>query len=247
MATVFYFTSTGNSLYVARRIAKEIDAKVFPMREAYSVCDDDVVGLVFPNYFWSVPRIVRSFIAKLRLVNCEAYVFAVIACGDPRIGVTGMLNKLLKSKGIALSYAERIITVSNYLPKHDSNDSEGLRQITEEKLRGIIRRIKNRETTAVGSCFSALSSAIAFKFCPGADSDRDFTISVACNGCGICAKVCPAENIVIEEKRPSFLHRCEHCLGCLHNCPAEAIDWKHKTQGKKRYRHPEVSLDDLCL
>ncbi len=51
----------------------------------------------------------------------------------------------------------------------------------------------------------------------------------------------------MKSERPSFLHRCEHCLGCLHNCPAEAIDWKHKTEGKKCYRHPEVSLDDLCL
>jgi ferredoxin len=247
MATIFYFTSTGNSLYAARRIADEIDAKVLPMREEYSVCGDDVVGLVFPNYYWSVPRIVRRFISKLRLSNRSAYVFAVITCGDPRVGVTGMLDKLLKAKGIDLAYAERLITVSNYLPKHDSNASEHLQKKSESKLNEIIRRIKGRETKPAHSAWSVLSSAIAFKFCPGVDSDRDFTVSGACGGCGVCARVCPAGNIVMEGRRPSFRHSCEHCLGCLHNCPAEAIEWNHKTEGKKRYRHPSITLEDLCV
>ncbi len=53
MATIFYFTSTGNSLNAARRIAEAINAQILPMREEYAVCDDDVIGLVFPNYYWS--------------------------------------------------------------------------------------------------------------------------------------------------------------------------------------------------
>ena len=247
MATIFYFTSTGNSLNAARRIAEEINAKVLPMREEYAVCDDDVIGLVFPNYYWSVPRIVQRFISKLKLINSSAYVFAVITCGDPRIGAIGIVHRLLKSQGIILTYAERLVAVSNYLPKHESNASEQLFQKTEEQLRGIIRRIRSQELNKTNSCWSVLSSVIAFKFCPGEDSDRSFTVSDACSGCGLCERVCAVGNIIMKSERPSFLHRCEHCLGCLHNCPAEAIDWKHKTQGKKRYRHPEVSLDDLRL
>jgi len=49
----------------------------------------------------------------------------------------------------------------------------------------------------------------------------------------------------MEAGKPQFQHQCEHCLACLHNCPARAIDWKDKTQGKARYRNANVSLDEL--
>lgn len=54
--TIFYFTSTGNCLYVAKRIGgnlysipKLMQAKTFKFK-------DDVVGLVYPTYGFGMPN-----------------------------------------------------------------------------------------------------------------------------------------------------------------------------------------------
>jgi len=61
----------------------------------------------------------------------------------------------------------------------------------------------------------------------------------------ICQKICPAANIEKAEGKPIFQGKCEHCLACLQNCPVCAIDWKNKTQGKDRYRHFAVTINDM--
>ncbi len=244
MASIYCFSSTGNSLYTAKRIAEEIGAAVLPMTTENSVCDDDVIGFVFPVYFWGLPRIVSRFIAKLQINLKDAYVFSVVTYGGSGPDVSGLTNKLLQAKGVRLNYGGSLNTVTNYVPEYTVNDSEARRIKTEAELERMIVRIKNRESNHLPS-FTAINSFIN-RFCPSEDSDRHFSVSPNCTGCGTCQKVCPVGNIVMENDRPQFLHRCEHCLGCLHNCPAAAIDWKSKTKGKKRYRHPEISLEELA-
>ena len=44
---------------------------------------------------------------------------------------------------------------------------------------------------------------------------------------------------------PVWQHRCTECLGCLHICSDEAIDYGGKTKGRKRYRHKDIAPKDL--
>ena len=78
-------------------------------------------------------------------------------------------------------------------------------------------------------------------------SDRDFWATDACTECGICKKVCFVENIELRNGKPAWLHHCQHCMACLQWCPAEAIQYKKNTQGRKRYHHPGVSAQDIML
>ena len=242
MATIYCFTSTGNSLYAANKIAGEIEGEVLPMLGA-TVCDDDVIGFVFPNYFWGLPRMVERFAENMRIVNENAYVFAVITCGGPAPNTLGPLKIILKRKNIRLSYGAKLRSVTNYLPGYEANDSETLRGRVERKIDLIAKSVANRKKNRIGTM--TFPNKQIHKFYPNEDCDKDFTIAPSCNGCEVCQKVCPAGNIVIKAGRPDFKHKCEHCLACLHNCPAIAIDWKDKTQGKERYRNVNVSPDDL--
>ena len=243
MATIYCFTSTGNSLYTANKIADGIGAKVLPMREGPALCEDDVIGFVFPCFFWGAPRRVERFVEGLRITNKDAYVFAVYNCGGPVFGVLGALKKILKSKDIRLRFCARIISVTNYLPEYDAKDSEVLRRRVEARVRRITEAIRSRKTNWIPAI--TLMNRLISKAYPDESCDRYFTVAPSCNGCGICRDVCPAGNIVMEEEKPGFQHKCEHCLACLHNCSACAIDWKNKTQGKARYRNAEVSLGEL--
>ena len=56
---IYYFSGTGNSLYVARHLADALGERLCPMTFPAST-DDKVIGLVFPVYGWGIPNVVEK-------------------------------------------------------------------------------------------------------------------------------------------------------------------------------------------
>jgi Pyruvate/2-oxoacid:ferredoxin oxidoreductase delta subunit len=51
-----------------------------------------------------------------------------------------------------------------------------------------------------------------------------------CNGCGLCAKYCPNQAIVMKGAKPRFpfwTHRCEACMRCMGYCRPHAVEAGH--------------------
>jgi ferredoxin len=243
MATIFCFSSTGNSLYVAKKIAEKTGGKITPMNTDPGMIKDDVIGFVYPVYFWRLPRMAQRFIENLRIENKDVYIFAVNTYGGAAPGVNNQINKLLITKGQNLNYDAKVKLVDNYIPMYHPKDSPSLQQKAEEKIAKIAEDISRKENSKIFK--DTFLNNISFKGMPGEDCDKHFRISDSCNGCAVCQKVCPAGNITIEGGKPAFHHHCEHCFACLQNCPLLALEWKEKTKGKKRFRKDGVSLDEI--
>jgi len=87
---VFYFSGTGNSLYVAKRIAKTNNEELVSIaslltREKeiyeYQLKENEVIGFVYPIYAWSPPKQVLEFVEKLKLSNYKNnYIFSIATC-----------------------------------------------------------------------------------------------------------------------------------------------------------------------
>jgi ferredoxin/flavodoxin len=75
-------------------------------------------------------------------------------------------------------------------------------------------------------------------------TDKSIGVDEKCNGCGICARVCPVGNIIIKNEKPEFQHRCEMCFACDEWCPTDSIHHWSRENGVK-YHHPEVSVANL--
>ncbi len=55
----FYFTSTGNSMYVAKSIGGDLYSIPQMLKEGKDAFRDEVIGFVLPCYAFGVPRIVK--------------------------------------------------------------------------------------------------------------------------------------------------------------------------------------------
>ena len=106
-----------------------------------------------------------------------------------------------------------------------------------------------------GDCKSKDCGQVCIKYCPVnltglqcivLDEKKIATISeYLCNGCGICEKICPVDNIKLVNEKPEWQHKCQMCTGCLHYCPQKAIQWGEYTLGRERYNHPKIKLKEL--
>ena len=71
-----------------------------------------------------------------------------------------------------------------------------------------------------------------------------FKVSEDCIGCGLCAKQCPTHAISLDYGKPVWKNKkCALCLGCLHNCPVNAINYGPTTKNHGQYKYTEVKED----
>lgn len=243
MNKIFCFSGTGNSLYAANKIAAEINAEVDNMRSG-GECNANVIGIVFPVYFWGLPKTVERFLCDVSITSKSAYIFAVVTYGGFAVGVDGAVNELLKKQGVKLSYSAKVKMVENYLPGFKVNDNKALWQKTDSMLDRIISDIKRRAVSRI-TPYTAVNRAVHKSYPPlKTDCGKLFTVD-GCRQCTACVDVCPNNNITMENGSPKFGSNCELCMGCVHICPADAIDYNNQTQGKKRYKNRKVSAKEL--
>jgi ferredoxin len=142
----------------------------------------------------------------------------------------------------------KIPAVENYIAMfgYPSVKTVARRNAMQEKAtKDAIDSIIQRRTNGVFA-FRPFSSFISQLFYQGAKILFHFyKVSEKCNGCGICEKVCSVGVIKMENGRPRFSSKCEHCQGCLSLCPKRAITFARLTSSTPVYHHPGITVSDL--
>lgn len=269
---IFYFSGTGNSLFVAAEIVSRIGGKLISiasvMANEHITIEADVIGIIFPVYYATndcgLPLIIRRFVPKLQGLNSK-YIFAVCTCGNMPGTTLENFEKLLKSQDGLLAAGFNLKMSDKTLTK-EKQDEAFTRQrkkldaickyVRAEKngkkeTRGILRKIVLAPLLylAIKPAFSRryrkLSGAKKSPFSELVPlADQSFQVSAKCNGCGICAHVCPVNNVELVDCKPTWRHHCETCLACYSWCPQAAIGGDIVSYNE-RYHHPSVSLSDM--
>ena len=246
--TICYFTASGNCLYVARRIGGTLLSIPQLMRQDTIEIEDEAVGIVCPVYACEMPRMVREFMAKAKIVT--PYFFFIYTFGMGYAAAFAHVELAARKAGLKLSYINAVQMVDNYLPVFEmQNQIDTLPQKNVEgQIENVCRDIWERKQTVVtvtketeaemATYAQRLAVPILRK-----DTAQGYIVNDNCIRCGICARVCPANNIIVTDK-VTFGSNCEVCYACLHNCPQNAIHLPVE-QSSVRFRNEHVSLKDI--
>ena len=237
---IFYFSATGNSQWVAQQLAKLTDDRaesITALMKSGRIPDISgckLIGIVFPVHAWGPPGIVAEFAAAIR-PDKDAFIYAAATCGSETGYAFEILGRYLN---IASCYSVRM--PNNYIITYDVNPPA----LVREKMRrapDTLQRIaqgvaaRRHEDLAARGALSFSRSMANYEDFQKNLNDRPFFAETGCTGCGVCAQVCPLENISLEKDRPVWHGKCMMCMACINHCPVKAIQYGRYTQSKGRY------------
>jgi ferredoxin/flavodoxin len=258
---IYYFTGTGNSLKIAKDIIEKSNIPNFNIvsiakniSNVQTFKPDGIVGFVFPVYYCGIPKIVSDFLKKIDLSNTQ-YVFIVAAYGSTggNAGCIHQSKNILLQKNIRLNAGFYVKTVDNFIiwtwDVPTIKEQKKINKYAGNKIRIICEYISKR-INYFDKSFTEYIGPIIFgykKFIANVNvSDKVFSIGSQCNSCGICTKVCPTKNVVLNNGKPEWKsENCQKCLACLHLCPKRAIDHGKSTQKRNRYKNPFIKIEEL--
>jgi ferredoxin len=253
---IYYFSATGNSLVVARDLAGGLDnAELIPISKALKNPDAlayDRIGFVYPVYMFGLPLIIAEFLRTVK-IKSGAYIFSVTTSGGLKGRAHSLVKEILKKRNIDLASGFSVIMPGNYALLYGAfSRGRQDKMFARQKIRTLevldfVRQKKYGRMEEKPFLLNLLLYALFYRFGSAHIllSAKGFWSSAACTKCGLCAKICPVENIQMQEGRPFWLTHCQHCMGCLQWCPVEAIQYKKMTLDKKRYHHPDVCARDI--
>ena len=115
---LFFYTGTGNSLWTARSLAKELgDAEVIPITRcsgAPVVSRAEAIGIIFPVHIWGLPPRVIAF-ADAIAKDPARYHFAVAVNAGQVAATLLQLNKRMQARGLSLSSGFELAMPNNYI------------------------------------------------------------------------------------------------------------------------------------
>ena len=251
---IYWFSGTGNSLSVAKTLAEKLpDADLIPMAKAIQNPPEaaDRIGLVFPVYAFGPPAMVERFIAKLKAPP-DVYLFSVCTCAVTSGTTTHFVKKMLRRRGLDLAALWTVKQPENYPPLGGTPDPKSQLKTQTAAAASVDRIADDLQWSPCGLLQKAglfwrtagLFIYPAFRWFERHGADRFFRADSKCNGCGLCAKICPVQNIEMKRDRPEWRGHCEQCFACFHWCPQKAVQYGLSSR-LRRYHHPRTSLADF--
>ncbi len=250
----FYFTGTGNTLYIVKRICEKLSAQY--LSELIDVTQKgdlskklegaDLILLAFPIYGSAPPIPMREFVAKYggslkgkRIAIAETQYFF---SGDG----AASLGRAVEKCGGAVIAAEHF-NMPNNLADSTIFPVKNGKELEKTLLRAQKRADKFAQNILEGKCarrgFGVFSHAVGYfcqrKFFRKNEAEKRKKLAIdpkKCVSCGLCAQKCPVGNLKKESGKIVPAGKCVLCYRCVNLCPQRAITLVGKNPPKAQYR-----------
>lgn len=247
---ICYFSPTGNSEYVAKRLGHCLHDEVLDLFAKLRSHDTSPLTstkpwvFVTPTYAWRIPKIVYEWLAKV-VLSGNQQVYFVMTCGA-NIGNAGAyLQTLCTQKQWIFKGCAEIVMPENYIALFttpDLQEAQAIIEHSEPVIDAIAKQIQTGEAfrrTAPSWVDKLESGPVNPLFYSLFVHAKKFHVSDACISCGLCVRKCPLCNIELKAGKPVWGAQCTHCMACISHCPKAAIEYGKHSVGQVRYRCPK--------
>ena len=246
---VFYFTATGNSLYVAKQLEKNPVSIAQAVHDRQMVYKAERIGIVCPVFGHEVPALVKEFLEKASFVT--PYFYMILTYGNRHGGAAKLAENMLKEMEIKPSYINVILMADNFLPAFDMDVQKRLDKKVDEHIKNIQKDIADQKRYR--SSVTDRDRMIHREYLSRtSDMPPDYWkhlyhITDECIGCEICTRVCPEKCFTVQNQKSSWNPgNCIGCMACIHACPMMAIQMNIPEKNPKaRYRNPHISICEI--
>ncbi len=238
MTGIFYFSATGNSLYISQKIREKIGGKIFYIPTyTGNGSEFDKIIVVSPIYSFGLPVHVYDFLPRLDHMK---ELLIVLNYGGMVGGADYFAYEFARQKGLNVKGVFTLKMPENYtltftVPKFYL---KRVLDSADKRIDKVITKIACGEPTLPKKRKTKEKIYYKNKANWHLIGER-FWVSEDCIGCGKCVGLCPAQNISMENGKITFGNACVACLGCYHRCPQKAIRYLSKKK-KDRYINPRI-------
>lgn len=243
MVGILYFSSTGNSLQIAKDIKEKLGGKILYIPSYKNDGSEfEKIIIVTPIYSFGMPTCVYNLLPTL---NKTTELIVVQNYGGMVGGADYLMFEYASELGLNIKSIYTIkmpenftltFTVPKFYLKQVLKQSKGkIEKVANDILNGNYTLPKKKKTKKqlylknksnwhlIGEAFSTNNN---------------------CTKCKKCIELCPAKNIYFENNEIKFSNKCQACLGCYHRCPNKAIVYKNKNK-KSRYINPFINENEI--
>lgn len=198
---------------------------------------------LFPVYAFALPTIFRRYLARLpRVATLPAAVVAVV--GEDYVGKGRRRRRVPGWAGLAGREAQRVLerrgfkvfatrsvglpaSYTQFIPVPSAADQEAILadagQCVDRMARELARHTEGHTRVHPLHALWILPVRAGFRLLGRRISGKLYAADEKCNGCGVCARACPAEVIRMRSGLPRWGWGCESCQRCINACPQAAI------------------------
>lgn len=229
---VFYFTATGNSLYVAKYFSDVPVSISQIMRGTQRRFSDDTIGIVCPVFAGQPPKMVVKFLEESTF---EAeYLYIILTYGHDESDSPEFTARLAEKYGVFVDYIAAVKMVDNYLPVFDMEEEAALDKHVEEQIETAVRAVSERKhdvPEATKEQRKLHAHVVRMNRLTPAFNNGSNTIG----------------NFYVENGKAKRRQKtCEFCLACVQNCPQKAIGLSMADKNPAaRYRNKHIYLQEI--
>lgn len=244
---ILYFSATGNSEYIASYLGYLLKDEVISISKYLknntniNLTSEKPYIVISPVYLSTIPNIVYKKLINATLSGNKNIYFVMTCAGSGVSAAPYYLKKIAKKLNLTYKGVKHLSMPQDYLMFFKVEDSNQ-NNIKMEKAISLVPEIANKiiknenlDMKKVGlmHVLSIKPVEVIFnKFCI---KPKKFYTTNSCIGCSLCSKVCPLNNITMENSKPKWGKNCIHCTACINHCPKKAIEYGKKTISKNRY------------
>lgn len=237
---IIYFSGTGNSFSIAKRLGKKLSEIVIPLKHAFNN-GDDAITFVFPLYCEDIPPHVRGFLKSFMLKDHQS-VMAICTSGGGIGNAEYTFNKIMTDKGLKVKKFLNAPMIDNSFPVLFGSEVNH-RQLDEE---AIVEHFLKMTCTSQPrfNPLHKVTELLVYNTLTRRFLKKNVDVE-QCVGCGKCIRICPNDNIDLLNKKAVINKSCTECFGCVHVCPNQAIYIRKRLTLKNQYTNKNIQINEL--